>query len=89
MNQKGILSCAKILTQESLNPIADHRPTHLCADRNAESINSPIVGFADDDEVGSVDFPPSAREAEELGAFGKAGPLGEFFPALQQFSAPF
>lgn len=84
MEQYGVLSSAKELTQESLYPIADHRPPHFSADGNAHSIDFSIVGFADDDEMAGCDFSPSTGKAKELGAFGQAGSLGEFFPALRQ-----
>ena len=61
MDQQGILSYAKKLTQESLDPIADYRPPYPRTDRDAEPIGVSFIGFADDNKVGGGDSSPLAR----------------------------
>ena len=88
MDQQGILSCTKKLTQESFNPISDYRPPYFCTDRNTQSIGIVDVGLGDNNEVGGGDLSSLTREDKELGTFFNAGPLGELCPALRQRCAP-
>ena len=51
---------AKKFSEASLDPVASNRLTHPCADRNAESVLSPVVCFGDDNKVGGVNLSPSS-----------------------------
>ncbi len=46
----------KKFSEKPLDPIANDRFPHPCADRDAESVLSLIVGFADDNKMGGVNL---------------------------------
>ena len=60
MGRQGVLLPAEILAQVSLNPITDHCPPYLRADRDAESMDFPSVSPANDYKIWGVDLFPSA-----------------------------
>jgi hypothetical protein len=44
----------KKFSEKSLNPVTNHRFSHLCTNRHPESVFSFIVRFADNDKMGGV-----------------------------------
>jgi hypothetical protein len=56
MGRQGVLVPAEILAQVSLNPITDHCPPYLRADRDTESMDFPSVSPANDYKIWGVDL---------------------------------
>jgi len=52
---------AEKLSEEPLDPVANDRITHPRADRDAQSVFSLIVRFAEDNKMGGVNLFPLSR----------------------------
>jgi hypothetical protein len=59
MTGQSLSMTTKKFSEQSFDPVTDHRIPHLSADGNAESVLSLVIGSAQDHKMGGVNFLPS------------------------------